>query len=186
MVEGKFNRPEFLKPELQILDKSPGGASPTRKMRLLRELPVSTPPGEEIKTEHYYIKQITIPGEGWGLNLPEYNADKPWASSLADVRAILVKLRQENRPRTAAEVLEEVKKNEFIYKSLTSRLKKGETPIKRVGKCINLLQPETVLRHTKELYERHVHWFNNDIPDFVIPKLFVLGKGEEGEARGYV
>ncbi|MDP2648282.1 MAG: hypothetical protein Q8P19_00050 [bacterium] len=181
MLEKKFDKPGFLNPQIEIDDAWLPGSS-TVKTLLKKEISQqSIESGKEVRTDHFYIKQVGDAVSEDASQLPLYLPEYYGASYILSVYYAQKRLSEGGKAPSIDELVAF-----FDGKENKLELKEGETAKSKIEKALDMLQPETVLRYHKQLYERHRDWYNKEIPDFVIDKLFVLGAGADGTKHGYV
>ena len=189
----EFIPPSSLSPRVQILEDEIKASSAVKRL-VLEEFPAVVPPGREIATKHFFIKQAISPEVDVSIQMPEYFF-KVWLKLNKVVGAMeSIKRRSGNQVVTVKDLVDYYKENKTGEEDF--KLEDDESLESRIEWALGMITPEVLLQHQKNLYERHRAWYNKSIPNFVIDKLFMLGEtslteaqrqaGMKPEKRGYV
>lgn len=177
MAEGReFHKPGFLTPHIKILEGDQKASSLVRKA-IIEELPRELNPGEEIRTEHFYIKEFSVESSGL-FELPGIGKE-----DLGHVARAIMALKYDGKEGNLDELV-----THFSFKQNKPflKLKPGQTIRNKLKSVLPLLEPENLLRSAKELYELHQSWFKEKLPHLLVRKLFVVGFDEQGAKRAYI
>src|SRR3989338_7219122 len=175
-MQEEFPRPEAVHPNARFVEENIYSSAPVRRMAL-QEIPRILE-SEETETKHFYIKRLQMPNSELMLNIPEYFTS-----------AVLYFLRIRERLERKGEADVETKMVEFFSqkdKIADLKLTEGETVQIKIAALFDMLKLENVVRHYKLLYERHRDWYNTQIPDCVVDKLYFLSHDSKNETHGYV
>lgn len=180
MLDKKFDKPTSLNPKVNISDDMIRSSS-TVKSFLQEEIPQrALGPNEEIKTKHFYIKQIA-PAVSETSDLPLYLPEYYVKRYIPNVYYAQKELTHEGEKPSIDELVKY-----FETKTNDLELKEGESIKSKIEKAIDMMRPETILRYHKQLYDRHRDWYNKKIPGFIINKLFVVGEDDDHNKHGYI
>src|SRR3989344_4387916 len=142
MLERKIHKPDFLDSRLNILDEELPGSSIV-KGALLEELP-SEPiePGKELKTKHFYIKEIPPAQELDYLPPPYQNAHQ-----LREGARTIGRMKKDAREATTEELVEYYESNLENKKRLG--LREDEDIRSKIDDSLDLLKQKLRSRTQK-------------------------------------
>jgi hypothetical protein len=173
MDERYFSKPQFIDPKLEFTHHEWPGTSVVKEVSAGVE-----PTGEDsFETEHFFIKQFNVDAHSLAALGEPYFSNEVVGTRIQHAKKCLVG--EGNGDPTPTQVTKKMA-------DLFDRFEYSEDLVAKVTTVLESLDPKEIVKAAKRLYEKHKRWYGIELPDFIINKLYVVGKGADDKKHAYV